>query len=288
MGYQDLVAFPKRDLKAHKYTAGALGLLVGSETYPGAAILACQAAFRSGAGLVFVFSSPAIKEMLIKACPDVIFCALDYDSEGMLTPKAFHQLCDGIERYKLKLLAIGSGLAKQDASILLEGICYCLDNSAIPILLDADALQASLGPFLRQDVRAKRILITPHLGEFNRVFQERVSEENRYQALQTGEFRCSILLKGAPTYVYARKSCWQNPTGNAALAVAGTGDVLLGMIAAFVLQGLSLEDGAKWGAYVHGQIADCYVKKEAIQSFRATDLIEALPLVLKDCIEKVR
>ena len=287
MGYQDLVAFPKRSLDAHKYTVGAVGLLVGSETYPGAAILASQAAFRSGAGLVVVFSCFAIKEVIIRACPDVIFCALDYDKNKMLTQKAFHQLCNGIERYKIKVLAMGAGLDKQDEQILLEGIKYSLDHSLIPIILDADALQVSLGSFLRKDARAKRILITPHLGEFNRIFKTSVVEKNRQVALQDESFNCSILFKGAPIYVYASKSCWQNPTGNPALAVAGTGDVLLGMITAFVQQGLSLVDGAKWGAYVHGQIADCYVKKEAIQSFRAIDLIEALPRVLKECIEKV-
>jgi Predicted sugar kinase len=123
MGFPVLVAFPDRDLEAHIYTAGALGLLVGSVTYPGAAVLACPAAFRSGAGLVFVFSSPAITEVLIKACPDVLFCALDYDSEGVLPPHAFPLFCGGIGRSLLKLFALGSGLADLAASLLFEGVC---------------------------------------------------------------------------------------------------------------------------------------------------------------------
>lgn len=245
---------PKRGVDAHKGSCGSVAIIGGDEAMIGAVLLAARAALLSGAGRVYA-------AMLSKSAPAVDVC----HPEIMLrSPLALAHLS------QLDCVAIGPGLGQSITAI--ELLVFWLTQPAgqhMPMLLDADALNlvaqhAHLADLVK--ARHAETVMTPHAGEAARLLAttaESIQNNRIDAALQlAATFKVSCVLKGAGTVcAYHDGSYVVNATGNPALATGGTGDVLTGLIASLIAQGVKPLDAAKLGVYTHGLAADHLVKK---------------------------
>ena len=151
-----------------------------------------------------------------------------------------------------------------------------------PLVIDADALNILAKHMdLLKKCKAPKVL-TPHPGEMSRLtgLSKNFIEKNRRKVVKqfAKKFNCTLLLKGNKTVVAsAQGRTYINSTGNAGMATAGSGDVLTGIIAAFLAQGLSVFESAKYGAYIHGKAGDLAAKEKTRLSMIATDIIEQIP-----------
>lgn len=241
---------PRRAAEAEKRSAGAPLVLAGSEQFPGAAILCALGAARSGAGYVTVAApasaAPALRAHLIE---QVVVTYDEDDPDAAIA--TILDLCN-----HCSALAVGPGLGLSDAvGEIVRGV---MAGTQLPIVADASALF-----HLAKHLPAfadKSLILTPHAGEFARLSgRGTVAPDERLARVRafTAEFGITTLLKGRTTLIADRTSVHLNPTGTAALATAGTGDVLTGIIGTLLAQGLSPLDAGRVGAYWHGLAGQC-------------------------------
>ena len=240
---------PPRDADAHKGSCGSVAIIGGDESMVGAVLLAARAALFSGAGRVYA-------AMLSKNAPTVDF---NHPEIMMRTPAALAHL------KQLDCVAIGPGLGQslQAIELLISWLTEPLGQS-IPMVIDADALNliaehAHLAELLKK--RHAQSIITPHAGEAARLLgvnSEFVQASRVDAALNLAKkFNVICVFKGAGSIcVQPDGTCFVNTTGNPALASGGTGDVLTGLIASLIAQGLTPFDAAKLGVFAHGLAAD--------------------------------
>jgi NAD(P)H-hydrate epimerase len=251
---------PRKQAQDTKYTAGAVLVVGGSPGMTGAVCLASEAAFRADAGYVAVATQaaalPVVEARLLEAV------------------KAPLQRVDELAK-RASALAIGPGLGRgEDERALVRRL---LSSLTIPAVVDADAL-FELEP---ADWPAARVL-TPHSGELARLLREESAwvDAHRLEAVQRAAetFRCVVLLKGADTLVGAPgEGVLVTDAGTPALATAGTGDVLTGIVAAFLAKGMDARLAAAAAAFAHGRAAELAPHRAGLI---ASDLIAALPNVL--------
>jgi NAD(P)H-hydrate epimerase len=236
---------PRRSDDAEKRSAGAPLVIAGSEQFPGAGVLCTLGAARAGAGYVTV-ATPAAAAATLRAhlIEQVIVTYDDTDpAQAIATILESSKHCGAI--------AIGPGLGLSDAmGEIVRGV---MTATPLPVVADASALfhlGKHLGAFAD-----KPLILTPHAGEFARLSGKgTVAPEERFARVRAfvAEYGITTLLKGRTTLIADRTSVHFNPTGTAALATAGTGDVLSGIIATLLAQGLTPLDAGRIGAYWHG------------------------------------
>lgn len=240
---------PTRARTADKRSAGAPLIVAGSQQFPGAAVLCARAAARAGAGYVTVATTqkaaPLLRAHLIEQVVTEIPDDASVDAAvGQLLETASHCSAIGI--------GPGLGLDERTGSIVRA----FLTQTTLPFIADASALFHFAKHLETLDT--PRAVITPHAGEFARLSGKgTVRDADRVPRLRdfVDRTHCTTLLKGATTLVYDGKLVHMNTTGTSALATAGTGDVLTGIIATLLAQGLSPVDAARAGAYWHGRAA---------------------------------
>ncbi|RBW67843.1 NAD(P)H-hydrate dehydratase [Bacillus taeanensis] len=268
-------ALPVRKPSSHKGTYGK-GLVVGgSLSMPGAPIMTAKAALRSGSGLLTV------------AVPEEIHSiAASHISEAMFTPfsnqTSLFQKPD--EQIPYDTIAIGPGLGRDSYA---EGRVREALTLSVPLVIDADGLfhLKTMLPLLKK--RQAPTILTPHSGEMARLLEWSVEEveHNRIQLSKqfAKEYGLYLVLKGPYTIVTTPTgSQFINTTGNAALAKGGSGDVLTGMILAFLMQHKVIQEALSNAVYLHGAAADYLVKTSHSKlDVLASDLIEVLPILLK-------
>ncbi len=269
---------PRREPRAHKGTAGRVVVAGGSPGLTGAVALAARAATRAGAGYVQVAVPESLVALYGQKLTEEMAIGCAETRQHTLATGAFGALRDAIDR--AHVAAIGSGLSRDpDSADLVRQI---VTESERPVVIDADGLNAfeSRTASLSR-ARAERVL-TPHLGEMSRLtaVDSRALEERRIDAPRewAREWRSIVVMKGAPTVVAApdgRTSV--NPTGNAGMATAGMGDVLTGVIAALIAQGLDGWDAARLGVFLHGMAGDRVAESLGAVGMCAGDVIEDLP-----------
>lgn len=269
----------RRNRSAHKNDFGHVLILAGSRGMMGAGALASLAAMRAGAGLVTLGVPRSLNSVAQKKISPVIMTwPLPETREQTLAPDAFSKITKRISSFHV--LAIGPGLSSHPQTQKL--ILKIISDIPIPMVIDADALNAlSLNINVLKKSRGVKIL-TPHTGEMARLIKmkkETVAQNRQPVAVDFAHrFNCTLLLKGHKTVVASPDGkVYLNTTGNAGMATAGSGDVLTGMIAAFLAQGLSAFDAAKFGAYLHGTAGDIAQKKKTAASLIATDIIDHIP-----------
>lgn len=255
---------PAVSLADNKATRGRSLLLAGSRDYPGAGILAARGAMRAGSGYVML----AQPGMAISSLENPDFLLAD------LQKCSWQQL-----KFDAILCGPGFGVNSFTATVLGELIQQKVER----VVLDADALTVCANEGLFP--LPKTWIVTPHTGELARCLDVSAEEinQNRYAFIRMAQelFQCVVLLKGHQTLVANSHRVYGISTGNAALAKAGTGDVLAGVITAFRAQGLSPTRAALLGAYVHGATANLWkALKKDLLSMTASDVIELLPEVL--------
>ena len=263
-------ALPVRAVDAHKGTSGSVAIIGGDDGMLGAVLLAARAALLSGAGRIYA-------AMLCDTAPAVDFL---HPEIMMRRPDALATLA------QLDAVAIGPGLGQSDAAI--TELTFWL-TQACPLVLDADALNLiaqhhQLAELLKN--RRGQTVLTPHAGEAARLMgvtaaaiqSQRV--ESAVRLAQSLHVIC--VLKGAGTIVAEQNGSYCiNTTGNSALATGGTGDVLTGVIASLIAQGLAPIQAARLGVYVHGAAADALVARGiGPLGLTASELVTAIRGVL--------
>ncbi|MBL7076897.1 MAG: NAD(P)H-hydrate dehydratase [Kiritimatiellae bacterium] len=273
---------PRRTRASHKGTYGHALLIGGSREFSGAIAMAAMSAVRSGVGLVTVLTPSDIAATVATLVPEAMVHGATDRVDGSLAAEALtnwpHELSD------FDAILIGPGLTR---SLDAQGLCRTVIEAAtVPLVLDADALPDADNAGLLSTARAPLVL-TPHPGEMARLLgcdtgtvQADRLQTARRAAAQTG---ATVALKGHGTIVAEPDgSAAINPTGNPGMASGGMGDVLAGLLAGFLAQGMAPADAARVAVFLHGRAADLAAWQSAQPSLTAGDVIETLALAFRD------
>jgi NAD(P)H-hydrate epimerase len=255
---------------------GRVLVVAGSRGMSGAAVLCGSAALRGGAGLVRVAVPSGILPIVAGGNPCLMTAPLPEDEAGRLAGAALPELLQLAEGQTV--LAVGPGLGRSpDLTKLVSAV---LAQVKAPLVLDADGLNAIAGHAERLRGRPG-LVITPHPGEFARLLGVDIPTVQAQRGPLAAKFAADhglvVLLKGHGTVVTEGRRLFRNPTGNPGMATAGSGDVLTGLIAALLGQGLAPFEAAQLGAYLHGRAGDLAREDLGGVSLIATDLVEYLP-----------
>ena len=265
---------PDRPEDSNKGTYGRLLVIAGSKGMAGAAYLNAHAAYMTGAGLVRIYTSSDNREILQTLLPEAIITTYEeYNKEELLSLLTWaDSVCIGS----------GLGMSRLSEKILKTGIEYV----KVPCLIDADGLNllAENKNYLNQ-MAERRFVITPHMKEMSRLTGTPVEElkADRIQILKDfiSRYRITCVLKDSRTLIASEeKGIRMNLTGNSAMAKAGSGDVLAGVISGWMVQGKEAEDAAELGTYIHGLSGDLAKFEKGVYSVMARDLIEYISKAL--------
>ena len=275
---------PDREPADHKGRFGHVLVVGGSLGKAGAAALAGWGALRAGAGLATVAAPAPVRAEVATMAPEVMTASLPADRDGLLARDAHRSLTPLLDR--CSVLALGPGIGSK-ATVATE-VRRLLRTASLPVVLDADGLGAFTGRHLRSLARHRApLVITPHPGEAARLLgssSAAVQADRLAAARALAEAIDGVcVLKGYRTLtVSADGTTIINPTGNPGMASGGMGDLLTGIIAALLAQGLEALEAAALGAYLHGLAADLSVEQEeAPASLVATAVARALPAALR-------
>ncbi|QIZ67579.1 NAD(P)H-hydrate dehydratase [Geobacillus subterraneus] len=267
---------PKRTRSSHKGTHGKLLIVGGSKAMSGAVTMTAKAALRSGAGLVTMAVPETVYEAAANRVPEAM-CRLWPAEDGAFAGAADW---DGLD---IDAMAIGPGMGRTDGVRRLVGE---LVRQPVPLVIDADALFFWDDYAERVRGRNAPTVITPHPGEMARIVHRSVREveHDRFGVSKrlAMEYGVYVVLKGPYTIVTAPDGAqYVNATGNPALAKGGSGDVLTGIVAAFLLQHEAVQPAVSNAVFVHGKAADWLVQHgHSPWDVLASDVIDALPAVL--------
>lgn len=273
--------FPKRPKTSNKGTFGKLLNVAGSEKYIGAAVLSSKAALRSGAGLVYLASVPKVIDTAAAVIPECVFLETEKDENGYISETAPEKFTPKAEDFSA--VTFGCGLGNTSGTRKMAE--YLLKNGKSPLIIDADGINAVSSNINVLKDKNRPVIMTPHPGEFARLTKSTVAEvqSNRLETAKTfaSKYETVLLLKGANTVIAAPDGrAAVNTTGNTALAKAGCGDVLTGIIGALAAQGLEAFEAAALGAYLHGAAADHLTKSMSPASVLASEVADALGKVI--------
>ncbi len=271
-----LPPLPLRPVDAHKGTFGHVLVVAGSRGMSGAAVLCGTAALRGGAGTVQIAVPESIQSVVAMGQICATTVGLPATRQGQLAWSACELLVSLLRG--ANVLAVGPGLGRGPS--IQRIVRALLAKADRPVVLDADGLNA-LAP-LTSDWRAPcPMVLTPHPGEFARLVgaeTTRVQEHRHDWAVAfAAHHHVVLVLKGYQTLVTDGQRLYVNRTGNAGMATGGSGDVLTGLIAALVGQGIPLFDAAQLGAYLHGLAGDLARDELGEASLMASDLLAHLP-----------
>jgi len=259
---------PRRKFSAYKNQFGRIGIVAGSKGFVGAALMTTSGALRAGAGLVEVFVPEEIYPIVASAAP----------VEAMVKPvRSYRKLAEE----KIDIWALGPGLGEAHATEILD----LIKGAEQPMVVDADGLNIVARKIdILKHCRGPRLL-TPHPGEMERLFE--VGKMSRAGTARNfcEQFPVTLLLKGSRTIVAERgRPLSFNTTGNPGMASGGMGDILTGVCAGLLGQGLSVYDAARLGAWVCGRAAEMSIFNGHAneQSLLATDVLERVGDAFKE------
>ena len=270
---------PKRPASAHKGTFGHAGIIAGSSGKSGAAALAAKAALRAGAGLVTVATPASVQASVASGIPEVMTLPLPETADHTLSRQALPRLQAFVQ--SRNAIGIGPGLSThaETAGVVRTLIAEC-DR---PIVIDADALNALADQTSLLRSCPLSPIVTPHPGEMARLLGESTAAfVNRNRVGIARDFARAhasiVVLKGARTIIaHPDGPTAVTPTGNPGMATAGTGDVLTGILAGLLAQGVPSWEAAQSGVYLHGLAGDLAAQAYGYPSLMAGDLIACLP-----------
>lgn len=278
----DIQKMPQRKERSNKGTFGRVLVIAGSKNMSGAAYLSAKAAYRTGAGLVKILTDESNRAILQSMLPEAILST--YQSDCLDTKMIQREL----EWATVVVLGPGIGTGE----IAQKLVSFVTANIKIPLILDADAINllADDEKYViknKIDQNAKlhlpsSVILTPHLREMSRLtklpLHHIVSDVFTVASEYRGEY--VLVLKDARTIVVNEDQMYLNVSGNNGMATAGSGDVLTGVIAGLVAQGMGNFDAATMGVYLHGIAGDYAAKEKNCYSVMASDIIDALSYIL--------
>lgn len=274
---------PKRPIDSHKGTFGHVLNIAGSGFYTGAAYFSSLAPLKVGCGRSTLASVQNVLSAVSSLTPDVILMPLEETKEKTISANAIKKLEKVLDKFEA--ISIGCGLfLNEETEVFFEELIGILKNSKTPIIIDADGLNV---------IAAQKILnlplntiLTPHPMEMARLMGVNVDQillQPDFWAKKCADkYNATVILKIHKTIVADTKgNFYENNTGNTALAHGGSGDVLCGMIAGFVSQGLNSFDASILAVYLHGKTAEIASKELTEYSTLASDLLKYIPLAIK-------
>ncbi len=274
---------PQRPLNSNKGTFGRVLISAGSVNYIGATYLACSGAMRVGAGLVTLATAGSLQPVIAAKLAETTYLPLPESRPGIISVAGAEVIHQGCGQYNA--LLVGCGLGQNPATVEFLSSLF-VKKDLPPLIIDADALNilTRLPDWWRKI--PDDAILTPHPGEMARLTGLTI---DAIQADRTGvalkyaaKWQKTIVLKGAFTVIAAADGkCRISPFANPGLASAGTGDVLAGVIAGLKAQGLKSFDAASLGVYLHGAAGDKIKDEMGDTGMIASDLLPALPLVIK-------
>lgn len=262
-----------RNKYGHKGNYGRVLLLAGSRGYSGAAYICCEAAVKTGSGLVTLGTpkelQPILSEKLIEA---MTICLEDEEKiEEAIT--------------KSDIVAIGPGLGNNERTLKL--LKKVIEKANCSIVIDADGINVLKDNLYLVKHSERKIILTPHLGEMSKITGMTVEkiEEDRIGVAKSfaEEYGVIVLLKGYNTVVTDGKEVYINSTGNSAMASGGMGDCLTGIIASFIGQGYPAIKAAYISAYIHGYCGERVSQKKF--TVTASDILNEVPYAIKEILK---
>jgi len=287
VGCDDVISMlPERPRYSHKGRYGHVLIIAGSRGKTGAGLMAAKACLKTGAGLVTLGVPESLMDLFQSRVTEEMTLALPDKGNGTLSIKACKEIIE-FTRNRVNVLAIGPGLSVDDE--IKRVMRSLITRTGLPLVIDADGINAMSGD---RDILKKAIspvILTPHPGEMARLLNcgiEDIEKDRINTALSFAEeTKTYLVLKGVPTVIATPDGeAYINPTGNPGMAKAGTGDVLTGMISAFLAQGLSPRDSAITGVYLHGLSGDMAKEIKGKYSLTASDIIRIIPSGFKRLI----
>ena len=271
---QVVALLPDRSMEAHKGDFGKVLLLCGSRGYTGAAALAAMGALRCGAGLVYLGVPESIYAIEATKLTEPIVFPLP-DRDGMLSEDAIPEIRALLPRMDAVLIGCGLGVSEGTLAVLK----MVLTEFFGPVIVDADGINllAQHKDILRG--RTGSTILTPHAGEFARLGYGGDRMMSARQAAE--EFTSILLLKGHQTVITDGNHTYLNLTGNPGMATRGSGDVLAGMITAFVGQGIPALEATAVAAWLHGRAGDICAEELGQYAMLPSDMLEVLPRLMK-------
>ena len=268
------------DRRRHKYDRGKALILAGSRAMPGAAVLTASGAMAGGAGLV-VLGSPAsaLPGILPKLAPEIMMLDVD-DIQGEFAADAFAKIVEELDRFRV--IAIGPGIGRRGYT--QHFVREAVQNSPLPLILDADGLNAFVDQSELLQRRKAPLIITPHYGELGSLLGTESAKIGtdplEYARSAAKQFEAIVVLKGSPTVVAVPEGeAWINSTGNPGMATAGSGDVVTGMVTGLVAgrNDNDLLPGVLAAVYLHSRSGDIAAEELSPHGIVASDLLNYLP-----------
>ncbi|MDD5465261.1 MAG: NAD(P)H-hydrate dehydratase [Candidatus Omnitrophica bacterium] len=273
----------RRKVDSHKGDYGHILVLAGSSRLSGAGLLCAESALRSGAGSVTLAIPKSINSALIRnKAKEIMTLPLPETKEGALGLKAFTQIISFIKN--ADVLIIGPGLGKNASTYAL--IRKVIKKTQVPMVVDADALNALNNHLEILKAHKGSLILTPHQKEFSLLFGidlDFIKKNRKLVAKKYAKYYNNIIiLKGHDSIVSnGKRQSYINRTGNPGMATAGSGDVLSGIVGAFLAQGLDAFRAAKFAAYIHGLAGDLAAKDKTQMGLIASDIINRIPDAIK-------
>lgn len=266
----DCKLLPPRIPNSHKGTYGKLLLIAGSAKMAGAACFAAMAAYRMGCGCVKIFTAEDNRNLILTKVPEAIVITYGKSLDKKV-------LCE--EMKWADAIVLGPGLSTTE--LAKDIVLNCMKNAAVPMVMDADALNVIAEEpeiLLRPH---PELVLTPHMGEMSRLTKDAISYLSAHSIEAAQEFsqryNVTCVLKDARTVTAIPYGMtYLNLSGNAGMATAGSGDVLAGVIGSLLAQGMNAELAAPLGVFLHGRAGDVMVQKQSMSSLVASDLLEGL------------
>jgi len=282
---------PARHPTTHKGQVGRVAIIAGSRGMSGAAVLCAEGALRGGAGLVRVYCPASIQPIVAISEPCLMTMPLPEDADGRV---ACGEDLAGVDLAWATVVAIGPGLGR--SASLPTCVATVLRAFAGPVVVDADGLNnlatmANLDARVWQTRNGRQTVITPHPGEMARLraaagLPPLDGEDDEIRVRLAHEYAVygglTVVLKGHRTVVSTPAEAFINTSGNAGMATGGMGDVLTGLLAALLGQGLSGFDAARLAVHAHGLAADRCSKHIGAVGYLARDVAENLPAALQE------
>lgn len=264
---------PKREEKSHKGTFGKVLNIAGSKNYSGAAYLSSMSALKVGCGYVTLASVPSVLTKVASMTPDIV-CVPVGEIKSQLS--------------KYDVISIGSGLSQDAGAILMfKAILSDIKDMDKTVVIDADGLNIiSKFPKIKLP---QNVILTPHIAEASRLSGQKIEDilrNPRFTAKKiTEKYNCTTVLKSHKTVVCSKdEKIYTNTTGNSALAKAGTGDILCGMIAGFSAQKMEAFEASSLAVYLHGRAGELASEDLSEYSILASDLLKYIPKAIKEML----
>ncbi len=274
--------FPKREVNSHKGDFGKQLNICSSLNMTGAGIISAKAALRSGTGLLKCVFPKSCLSAMQSHLTEPLFCPVSENESKTISIGALNTLFEELKWADSVLIGCGLGL-NDDTEVIVNQV---LKEAKCPVVVDADGINAlSKSIDILQDI-SQRVVLTPHPLEMGRLIGENASyvQKNRIAVAKAfaKAHKVIVALKGANTIVTDGERVLVNTTGNPGMSMGGTGDMLAGMTASFIAQGINEFDAAAAAVYIHGLCGDICRRELSMRGMTVSDMIELLGALMSE------